>query len=144
MVQLSRRFYFNFNTYGAVLQPRQCRNIDGLGCFAFARHYLRNHYCFLFLRVLRCFSSPGSLHFGVQTSSARVAPFGNLRIKGYLHLTAAYRSLSRPSSPLRAKASSIRSYILSSVTFVTKILNQDFSRFTGLPRFLFRKFFWQS
>ena len=31
-----------------------------------------------------------------------VAPFGNLRIKGYLHLTEAYRSLSRPSSPLRA------------------------------------------
>ena len=31
----------------------------GLGYSAFARHYLRNHYCFLFLRVLRCFSSPG-------------------------------------------------------------------------------------
>ena len=31
----------------------------GLGCCAFARHYLRNHCCFLFLRVLRCFSSPG-------------------------------------------------------------------------------------
>ena len=32
----------------------------GLGCCAFARHYLRNHFCFLFLRVLRCFSSPRS------------------------------------------------------------------------------------
>ena len=32
---------------------------QGLGYSAFARHYLRNHYCFLFLRVLRCFSSPG-------------------------------------------------------------------------------------
>ena len=31
----------------------------GLGSSAFARRYLRNHYCFLFLRVLRCFSSPG-------------------------------------------------------------------------------------
>jgi hypothetical protein len=31
----------------------------GLGFSAFARHYLRNHCCFLFLRVLRCFSSPG-------------------------------------------------------------------------------------
>ena len=30
-----------------------------MGCSAFARHYLRNHCCFLFLRVLRCFSSPG-------------------------------------------------------------------------------------
>ena len=32
---------------------------EGLGCSAFARHYLRNHCCFLFLRVLRCFTSPG-------------------------------------------------------------------------------------
>ena len=34
----------------------------GLGYSDFARHYFRNHYCFLFLRVLRCFSSPGSPH----------------------------------------------------------------------------------
>ena len=32
----------------------------GLGCSTFARHYSQNHFCFLFLRVLRCFSSPGS------------------------------------------------------------------------------------
>ena len=38
----------------------------------------------------------------------RVAPFGNPRIKGYLHLAVAYRSLSRPSSPPRAKASAMR------------------------------------
>ena len=36
-----------------------CRNRHGLGSSAFARHYLRNHCYFLFLRVLRCFSSPG-------------------------------------------------------------------------------------
>ncbi len=29
----------------------------GLGCSAFARRYLRNHYCFLFLQVLRWFTS---------------------------------------------------------------------------------------
>ena len=34
--------------------------IVGLGFSDFARHYSRNHFCFLFLRVLRCFSSPGS------------------------------------------------------------------------------------
>ena len=33
---------------------------SGLGCFPFARRYLGNHFCFLFLRVLRCFSSPSS------------------------------------------------------------------------------------
>ena len=40
--------------------PDRCRNTVGLGSCAFARHYLRNHFCFLFLRVMRCFSSPGS------------------------------------------------------------------------------------
>ena len=40
--------------------------------------------------------------------SRRVAPFGNPRIRGYLLLPAAYRSLSRPSSPPRAKASPMR------------------------------------
>ena len=32
---------------------------DGLGSSPFARHYLGNHGCFLFLRILRCFTSPG-------------------------------------------------------------------------------------
>ena len=41
---------------------------------------------------------------GDWSSTSRVAPFGNLRIKGYVHLLVAYRSLSRPSSPLQAKA----------------------------------------
>ena len=31
----------------------------GLGCSPSARRYSGNHYCFLFLRLLRCFSSPG-------------------------------------------------------------------------------------
>ena len=43
-----------------VLLPRTCRDMHGLGCSASARRYSRNHCCFLFLRVLRCFSSPGS------------------------------------------------------------------------------------
>ena len=34
---------------------------SGLGCFPFARHYLGNRFYFLFLRVLRCFTSPGAL-----------------------------------------------------------------------------------
>src|SRR5215831_5081502 len=34
---------------------------SGLGFSAFARHYSRNHGCFLFLGVLRWFTSPGSL-----------------------------------------------------------------------------------
>ncbi len=34
-----------------------------------------------------------------------VSPFGNPRIKAYSQLPTAYRSVSRPSSPLNAKAS---------------------------------------
>ena len=39
-----------------------------------------------------------------------VSPFGNLRINAYVQLPAAYRSLSRPSSALDAKAFPLRSY----------------------------------
>ena len=44
-------------------QPRTCNacrleHTHGLASSAFARHYSRNHNCFLFLRVLRCFTSP--------------------------------------------------------------------------------------
>ena len=49
---------------------------------------------------------------GNRSSIYWVAPFRNLRIKGHLHLPEAYRSLSRLSSPLRAKASSVRPYLL--------------------------------
>ena len=59
MVDFPKSFYFVFIVHIVVLQPPNRRNDQGLGCSAFARHYLRNHYCFLFLRVLRCFSSPG-------------------------------------------------------------------------------------
>ena len=45
---------------------------------------------------------------GTWSSTSWVAPFGNLRIKSYLHFPEAYRSLSRPSSPIEAKASTVR------------------------------------
>ena len=97
-----------------VLQPRYCLNNTGLGSSAFARHYLRNHCYFLLLWVLRCFSSPRSPPLrDDRPSTCRVAPFGNLRIKDYLHLPPAYRSLSRPSSPPRAKASTVCPCLLS-------------------------------
>ena len=40
--------------------------------------------------------------------SRRIAPFGHLRVKDHLHLSAAFRSLSRPSSAGIAKASTVR------------------------------------
>ena len=40
----------------------------------------------------------------IQAVVQRVPPFGNRRVNGYVLLTVAYRSFSRPSSPLSAKA----------------------------------------
>ena len=54
-----QRILIHYTINVVVLQPQNCRNNSGLGCSAFARRYLRNHFCFLLLRVLRCFSSPG-------------------------------------------------------------------------------------
>ena len=90
--------------------------LNGLVSSAFARHYLRNLFRFLFLRLLRCFTSPGvaMLVLCIHTSSskyylAQVIPFGNLRVKACLPLSVAYRSLPRPSSPIGTKASMMRS-----------------------------------
>ena len=91
---------------------------SGLGSSAFARRYLQNRVFFLFLRVLRCFSSPGSLPYvkdwrmDDRGMLCRVSPFRDLRIKGYLLLPEAYRSLSRLSSALSAKASALCPYCL--------------------------------
>ena len=88
----------------------KCISTLGLACSAFARHYSRNLGWFLFLSLLRCFSSGGSLRTTMYSLHdlwffiIGVSPFGNLRIEAYLQLPAAYRSLSRPSSAPDAKA----------------------------------------
>ena len=88
---------------------------NGLGSSHFARRYSGNRCFFLFLWVLRCFSSPGSPHIPMYSVYddrgllCRVSPFRNHRIKGYVLLPDAYRSLSRLSSALSAKASTLRS-----------------------------------
>ena len=87
-----------------------------MGSSHFARRYFGNRCFFLFLRLLRCFSSPGSLPYTMDSCMGgggflrRVSPFRYLRIVGYLHLPAAFRSLSRLSSALSAKASTLRSW----------------------------------
>ena len=61
MVVLSKTFFYKFILHVVVLQPQNYRNNLGLGYSLFVRHYSGNHYCFLFLWLLRCFSSPGQL-----------------------------------------------------------------------------------
>ena len=58
MVQLSKLLLLDAQNHYASPQPQATLLYLGLGSSVFARHYLRNHFCFLFLWVLRCFSSP--------------------------------------------------------------------------------------
>ena len=87
----------------------------GLASSAFARHYLRNLGWFLFLALLRCFSSGGSPHIPIDSVYVdrvllcRVSPFGYPRINVCFRLPVAFRRLLRPSSAPGAKASSLRS-----------------------------------
>ena len=85
-----------------ALLPRGGRDRRGLGCSPVARRYWGNHCCFLFLRVLRCFSSPRwrrATGAAAAHPRGRVVPFGHPRITGRLRLPADFRSLPRPSSP---------------------------------------------
>ena len=77
-----------------------------------------------FPMLLRWFTSHGVAlpAYFIQLSQYRnhflwVTPFGDLRVNGYVLLTAAYRSLSRPSSPYSSKASAIDLYSLDHIIF---------------------------
>ncbi len=109
---------------GTTLQPRRSNGCSlsrphGLGSSPFARRYSENHVCFFFLRVLRCFSSPGSPRRAYVFSPTmtghhpgRVPPFGYPGIYARLQLPPAFRSLPRPSSPSCAQASTPCPYCL--------------------------------
>jgi hypothetical protein len=75
--------------------------------------------CFLFLGLLRCFNSPGSLHRpyvfrpGYQRITTGGFPHSDIPgSKVVWHLPRAFRSLQRPSSAPSAKASTVRPYQL--------------------------------
>ena len=125
----------------------------GLGLSPFARRYWGNRDFFLFLLVLRCFSSQSYLQppYLIQVEICMychtwVAPFGDLRVNGYLLLTAAYRSLSRPSSAPSAKASALCSSSLdlwwpqvsNACGFIVKILNEkSYTGFLGYQLYIY-------
>ncbi len=59
-----------------IRNPCRVSHEQGLASSAFARHYSRNHNCFLFQWVLRCFTSPRSpqhpMHSDVGDTSSHV------------------------------------------------------------------------
>ena len=97
------------------------------GSSDFARHYFRNLGWCLFLELLRCFSSPGSPRMTMYSScDTPKGGFPHSEISGsklICQLPEAYRRLSRPSSPIIAKASTICSYSLDPITLTSLIEN---------------------
>ena len=92
----------------------------GLGCSDFARHYYRNHGCFLFLEVLRWFTSLGSLRHPMYSDdgNGRSRPLGFPIRKSPDHsLLAAPRSLSQLTTSFFAcLRQGIHTHALSSLT----------------------------
>ena len=100
-----------------------------LGYSHFARHYSGNHYCFLFLSLLRCFSSGGWLSFEFYTFSVVGLPIRKSRdimlVCSFPWLIAAYHVLHRLSDPRHPPCAlscfkKIRNYIYLK-TFYTSI-----------------------
>jgi hypothetical protein len=113
LVQLSStvpiQLYLKYRSPTTPTLPKQLR----FGLFPVRSPLLRESLLFSFPPGTKMFQFSGFAFLAEYLSCNRwVAPFGYLRIISYLHLPVAFRSLSRPSSPLGAKASSIRSYSL--------------------------------
>src|SRR5205823_14140456 len=108
--------------------------LHGLGYSEFARHYYRNHGCFLFLRVLRWFTSPGSLRHpmysddGCQCSHWQGFP---IRTSPDHSLLATPRSLSQLTTSFIAYLrQGIHTHALSSLTIKSTSHTRSVSQLT--------------
>ena len=113
VAQLSRRLSSSSIYHIEVPQPREDKS-SRFRLFRFRSPLLTESLRFLFLGLLRCFTSPrfASPDYEFIRSILRnypewVVPFGDPRIKACLRLPVAYRNLLRPSSPLGTKAFTI-------------------------------------
>ena len=111
LVAFSIALCSSFTYHIEVPQPRRNKFLR-FRLFRFRSPLLTESILILFLRILRCFTSPRVAQpvLCIQTGATpyerrQVSPFGNLRIKACVPLPEAYRSLLRPSSPDDAKAS---------------------------------------
>ena len=96
-----------------VPQPREDKS-SRFSLFRFRSPLLTESLRFLFLGLLRCFTSPRFaspdyefIRSIILSYQDWVVPFGDPRIKACLRLPVAYRNLLRPSSPLGTKAFTI-------------------------------------
>ena len=92
----SQTIRLSIHHFMRVLQPQTRK--PGLGSSLFARRYWGNRFFFLFLRVLRCFSSPGCLTVPMDSAQHVWILFHTgfpIRISTSLSLLAARRSFSQ-------------------------------------------------
>ena len=113
MALLSRRLSSSSTCHVEVPQPREDKS-SRFRLFRFRSPLLTESLRFLFLGLLRCFTSPRLaspdyefIRSIIPSYRDWVVPFGDPRIKACLRLPVAYRNLLRPSSPLGTKAFTI-------------------------------------
>ena len=122
-----------------LLQPRHVRKRTGLGSAPFARHYSGYRLFFLFLRVLRCFSSPGSpqllLVTGLQPAGLPHSEMrGSIPVCRSPRLIAAYHVLPRLQKPRHPP------FALVTFLFVNLVNSLRYFAVTKLDSFLFYSF----
>ena len=126
-VLLSINFYFVYGTitlYGrpfqtySTIKATKCRSPTTpympkhtwFGLFPLRSPLLRKSLLFSLPTPTQMFQFSAFAYFYDTSSMYQVAPFGYVRINRYLLLPVPFRSLSRPSSPLRAQASPVCPY----------------------------------
>ena len=123
-VRLSRRvLLFLPQDAATALQPRAMPKHPRFGLLRVRSPLLAQSLLFSFPPGSEMFQFPGFAPRSAwcRNRLRRVPPFGHPRVDGYLPLTAAFRSLSRPSSPPRAKASFMCPSLLSLFLSPTRI-----------------------
>ena len=121
MVCFSKTILLDLLNHFCSPNPR-CISTSGLGSFYFARHYSRNRFFFLFLWVLRCFSSPRSpliyyfTHIWI-TGLFFPAEFPHSDISGSLDMCSSPKLFAAYHVLLRLLVPRHSPYALSSLTF---------------------------
>ena len=127
-----------------------CITTHGLGSSYFARHYFRNRFLFLFLWVLRCFSSPRSLliHYFTYAWISRLFSldeFPHSDISGSMDICSSPKLFAAYHVLLRLLVPRYSPYALSSLTFLLRInfviLRQISSKIVRCTNVLSRNFF---
>ena len=120
-------------SYCGPATPRSPFESHGLGCSDFARHYFRNHGCFLFLQVLRWFTSLSLLDHPMYSDERNRCSHRlgfPIRKSPDRRLLASSRSLSQlTTSFIASLRQGIHTHALSSLT-IKSISN---TKFTSAP-----------